>query len=158
MRKSLKTSEMGGVTSSGNGEMEVVEGMERKEGMEESNNVGVKKGEKDVQRHGEAAASWYSNLDLISRKGLEPEFEKEMREKDLLNKSIIGTLIKEAESLAGLRCYGLDIIIDEGTLDHYIIDLNDMPSYIGVPPMQQRAFIKQWEMKQIEKQETSPHK
>lgn len=83
---------------------------------------------------------WYSTLDLISRKTLDSDFEKSMYEKDLLPRPVIDLLVDQMIQLGGMRCCGLDLIVEEETLDIFIIDLNDMPSYIGVPPMADKAF------------------
>lgn len=96
---------------------------------------------------GKEVKPWYSKLELLSRVGLDPEYEKVMQEKDLLPKAIVDSLVDAAEKKGGLRCFDLDVIIEEETHNFYLIDLNDMPSYQGIPGIADRAFLKLWEAK-----------
>ena len=78
---------------------------------------------------------WYSLLDMISRKDASEETNKTMTESNMLPKELVDLFVEECARLGGLHCYGLDIIVEEETLDFYLIDLNDLPSYNGVTGM-----------------------
>ena len=78
---------------------------------------------------------WYTSLDMISRKELSPEQVVSITGQDLLPERLVKLLVEENARLGGLHCYGLDLIVEEGSGDIYVIDLNDMPSYLGVHGM-----------------------
>lgn len=78
---------------------------------------------------------WYSPLSLISRVELSADKVKQIESMNLMPDDFIDLIVSENERIGGLRCYGLDVLIQEETLDFFIIDLNDMPSYIGVTGM-----------------------
>ena len=78
---------------------------------------------------------WYSNLNMISRKDLSKDDEKRIESLDLLPKRLVDLLADTNGKFGDIHCYGLDVIVEESTLDLYVIDLNDMPSYIGVSGM-----------------------
>lgn len=78
---------------------------------------------------------WFSSLDMISRKELSSDQISKINEQNLVPESLVRLLVEENARLGGLHCYGVDLVVEEGSKDIYVIDLNDMPSYIGVQGM-----------------------
>lgn len=57
---------------------------------------------------------------------------------NLVSDELIQLLVDELESEAEMRCYGIDILVEEGKGGHkdiYLIDLNNMPSFNDIPPI-----------------------
>lgn len=94
----------------------------------------------DIFRSSESDTRWQDNLDMISRVDLDSAKESSLRDRQLLPPAIIELLSRRCDTLAGMRCVGVDVVVEEESMDVYIIDLNDMPSYKGVPSVCDRAF------------------
>ena len=75
---------------------------------------------------------WFSVMDEISRKDLDQPQIDEVAKLDLIPAGFVQMVVDMFGEKSGLRCFGLDILVEEGSKDLYIIDLNDLPSYNNI--------------------------
>ena len=77
--------------------------------------------------------SWYAELSELSRTDLSEEDQNAVVENKLFSYDLAAKMVEEMSSKYGFECYGLDVLVEEGTLDLYLIDFNDLPGYLGFP-------------------------
>ncbi|KAJ1290446.1 hypothetical protein BS78_02G244000 [Paspalum vaginatum] len=62
--------------------------------------------------------------------------EQQVQDSNLLDTSLVEEAAKTLKGLLGLTIFGFDVVVQEGTRDHVIVDLNYLPSFKEVPDSQ----------------------
>ncbi|WVZ65582.1 hypothetical protein U9M48_014920 [Paspalum notatum var. saurae] len=62
--------------------------------------------------------------------------EQQVQNSNLLDTSLVEEAAKILKGLLGLTIFGFDVVVQEGTGDHVIVDLNYLPSFKEVPDSQ----------------------
>ena len=51
---------------------------------------------------------------------------------DMLDREVVEEIISRIQSKTGLLLFGFDVLVEEGTGDYALIDINRFPSYAGI--------------------------
>lgn len=75
----------------------------------------------------------FNSLKTLPVATKEQQLETRVQESNLLDTSLVEEAAKFLKGLLGLTIFGFDVVVQEGTGDHVIVDLNYLPSFKEVP-------------------------